>query len=42
MRQVNWGIIGLGNIAEKFAQGFQFLKNAKLVAIASLNKKKNK
>ena len=40
MRQVNWGIIGLGNIAEKFAQGFQFLKNAKLVAIASLNKKK--
>ncbi len=40
MRKVNWGIVGLGNIAEKFADAFQFSKNAKLVAIASLNQKK--
>ena len=40
MKQVNWGIVGLGNIAEQFAKAFQFSKNAKLVAIASLNQKK--
>ena len=40
MKQVNWGIIGLGNIAEKFAEAFKFSENAKLVAIASLNQKK--
>ena len=40
MKQVNWGIVGLGNIAEKFAEAFKFSENAKLVAIASLNQKK--
>ena len=30
MKQVKWGIIGLGNIASKFAEGFQYTKNAKL------------
>jgi predicted dehydrogenase len=40
VKQVNWGIIGLGNIAEKFAEAFKFSENAKLVAIASLNQKK--
>jgi len=40
VKQVNWGIIGLGNISEKFAEAFKFSENAKLVAIASLNQKK--
>tara|TARA_Y100000992_G_C21271741_1_gene497304 strand:+ start:737 stop:1720 length:984 start_codon:yes stop_codon:yes gene_type:complete len=31
----NWGIIGLGNMANKFAQSIQDIKNAKLVAISS-------
>ena len=35
MKQVKWGIIGLGGIASKFADGFQFTKNAKLLAISS-------
>ena len=26
MRKLNWGIIGLGNIAQKFLEGFQELK----------------
>ena len=26
MKQVKWGIIGLGGIASKFADGFQFTK----------------
>ena len=33
MKQVRWGIIGLGNIASKFAEGFQYTKNDKLFAI---------
>ena len=37
MKQVNWGIIGLGGIASKFADGFQFTKNARLFAISSKN-----
>ena len=37
MKQVKWGIIGLGGIASKFADGFQFAKNAKLFAISSKN-----
>ena len=40
MKQVKWGIIGLGNIALKFAEGFQYTKNAKLFAISSRNKNK--
>ena len=40
MKQVKWGIIGLGNIALKFAEGFQYTKNAKLLAISSRNKNK--
>ncbi len=32
---VNWGILGLGNIADKFASAFKDIKNAKLVGIAS-------
>ena len=40
MVQVKWGIIGLGNIALKFSEGFQYTKNAKLFAISSRNKNK--
>ena len=35
MRQVNWGIIGLGKIATKFAESFKNIKNSKLKAVAS-------
>ena len=40
MQQVNWGIIGLGAIALQFANSFNFVKNAKLLAIASKNQDK--
>ena len=40
MKQVNWGIVGLGNIAEQFSEAFKFSENAKLIAIASLNQEK--
>ena len=40
MQKVNWGIIGLGSIANEFAKGFNDLKSAKLLAIASSNKNK--
>ena len=40
MKQVRWGIIGLGNIALKFAEGFQHTKNAKLFAISSRSENK--
>ena len=42
MQQVNWGIIGLGAIALQFANSFNFVKNAKLLAIASKNPDKIK
>ena len=32
---IKWGIIGLGNIAYRFAKSFDNTKNAKLTAIAS-------
>jgi len=35
---INWGIIGLGNMAQKFASSIIETKNSKLVGIASLNK----
>ena len=40
MKQVKWGIIGLGNIASKFAEGFKYTNNAKLFAVSSRNKNK--
>ena len=35
MQKVNWGIIGLGNIAKKFSEGFDLVNNAKILSIAS-------
>ena len=40
MKQVRWGIIGLGNIALNFAEGLKNAKNARLIAISSQNEKK--
>ena len=37
---IRWGIIGLGKIANKFAEAIQELDNADLVSIASLTKNK--
>ena len=37
MKKINWGIIGLGDIAQKFSEGFIHTKNAKLLAVASKN-----
>ena len=42
MKKVNWGIIGLGSIAIKFADGFKNSENAKLIAISSKNSNKLK
>lgn len=35
MEKLNWGIIGLGRVAESFSQGFLDVKNAKLLSVAS-------
>ena len=35
MKQINWGIIGLGSVASQFAKGFTSVDNAKLLGIAS-------
>ena len=40
MKQINWGIIGLGAVAFKFAEGFKFLDKAKLLGIASKDSNK--
>lgn len=40
MKTVNWGIIGLGNIALKFADAFNDINNAKLVGVSSKNNSK--
>ena len=40
MSIIKWGIIGLGNIALKFAQAFNEISNSKLLGIASIDKNK--
>ena len=37
MKKINWGIIGLGNIAQNFSDSFQEVRNANLLAISSNN-----
>ena len=37
---INWGIIGPGNIAEKFANGLQVVKDARCYAVASRNRER--
>ena len=40
MKKINWGIIGLGEIAQKFSEGFKETTNARLLAISSKDSKK--
>lgn len=40
-RIINWGILGCGKIAHKFAQDLRFVANAKLHAVASRNIEKS-
>ena len=40
MKKVNWGIIGLGRIAEVFSNAFEEAENAQLLAVASREQKK--
>ena len=40
MKKINWGIIGLGEIAQKFSEGFEEIQNARLLAISSKDSKK--
>tara|TARA_Y100001970_G_scaffold264487_1_gene351154 strand:+ start:402 stop:1430 length:1029 start_codon:yes stop_codon:yes gene_type:complete len=35
MRKINWGVLGLGNVAQKFLQCFSEIQNSNLLAIAS-------
>tara|TARA_B100000902_G_scaffold45188_1_gene52796 strand:+ start:161 stop:1189 length:1029 start_codon:yes stop_codon:yes gene_type:complete len=35
MKKINWGIIGLGNIAQRFSESFLEVQNSNLLAIAS-------
>ena len=37
MEKINWGILGLGEIAHKFSTSFLETTNAKLLAVASRN-----
>jgi predicted dehydrogenase len=40
MKKINWGIIGLGNIAQIFSEGFFHTNNSKLLAISSHSNEK--
>jgi predicted dehydrogenase len=42
MKKINWGIIGLGNVAQNFLEGFSNAENANLLAISSKNIEKLK
>ena len=40
MKKINWGIVGLGHIANQFANAFSIVDNAKIKGIASFDKDK--
>ena len=40
MKKINWGIIGLGNIAHSFSDGFFNADNSKLLAVSSRDSNK--
>jgi len=40
MNKINWGIIGLGKIALKFADAFKNVKNSRLISVSSKNTNK--
>ena len=39
---IKWGILGLGKMAQKFAEAIQEVDNATLISISSLSRQKNK
>ncbi|MCK0156645.1 Gfo/Idh/MocA family oxidoreductase [Cellulophaga sp. F20128] len=39
-QKIRWGIVGLGNIAEKFAQDLSVVKDTELVSVASRSREK--
>ncbi|MDS0526157.1 Gfo/Idh/MocA family oxidoreductase [Clostridium sp. SHJSY1] len=41
MKKYKWGIIGLGNIAKKFASTLKYMESAELYAVAARNKEKS-
>ena len=41
MKKIKWGIIGLGNIANKFAQTVKAMESVELIAVASRSKEKS-
>lgn len=41
-KKIKWGIIGLGDIAHKFAEGLSFVDNAVLIGVASSSKQRAK
>ena len=42
MEKINWGILGLGEIAQKFSNGFPETSKAKLLGISSRNSERLK
>ena len=40
MEKINWGIIGLGNIAQSFSDGFFNVDNSRLLAVSSRDSNK--
>jgi len=40
MDKVNWGVIGLGNISQKFLDGFSEVQNARILGLSSKSLKK--
>ena len=42
MKKVRWGIVGPGNIANKFAKAIKNVETAELVAVAARSKEKGK
>ena len=40
MKKINWGIIGLGNIAQSFSDSFINVNNSRLLAVSSRDSKK--
>ena len=39
---IKWGIIGLGNMGQKFASAIKETSNSKIISVASLDKNKIK